>query len=270
MRVALGISYAGTAYQGWQSQLSGLTVQDKLERALAEFAGGQERIRTVCAGRTDSGVHALNQVVHFDTALQRDAFSWVRATNRYLPQDVAVQWCRFVPDEFHARQSAVGRRYVYVVCASPVRPSLEANRVGWCWLPLDMEKMWEASSYLLGEHDFSAFRASECQAPTPVRHLYQLQIEQHGCYWCFEFRANAFLQHMIRNLMGSLIAVGTGRYPAQWIKEVLESRQRELAAPTYAAEGLYFLGPEYEAHWGLPQEPETNMVLFPFYRCSNK
>ena len=266
MRVALGVSYAGTNYHGWQSQLSGHTIQDKLEHALAEFLGHEERVKTVCAGRTDSGVHALNQVVHFDTSLERDEFSWVRATNRYLPQDIAVQWCRFVPEAFHARQSATGRRYVYVVMASPVRPSLEANRVGWCWQKLDLEKMLEAASYLLGEHDFSAFRSSECQALTPVRNLHSIQIEQHGSYWCFEFKANAFLQHMIRNLMGSLLAVGVGRYEPEWIKEVLESKQREKAAPTYGPEGLYFLGPEYDTQWGLPQGPEADMLLLPFYK----
>ncbi|MGL4667850.1 MAG: tRNA pseudouridine(38-40) synthase TruA [Saezia sp.] len=266
MRIALGVSYAGDCYHGWQSQPSGNTIQDKLESALAEFAAQSLPVKTVCAGRTDSGVHALNQVVHFDTELERDEFSWIRGTNRFLPEDIAVQWCRVVPPEFHVRQSATGRRYVYIVSVSPVRPSLEAKRVGWCWQKLDLDKMLEAASFLLGVHDFSAFRSSQCQALTPVRDVHSIQIEPHDSYWCFEFKANAFLQHMIRNLMGSLIAVGMGRYPPEWVLDVLESKRRELAAPTYGAEGLYFLGPQYGAQWGLPQESEAMMLMLPCYK----
>lgn len=265
MRVVLGVSYSGTSYHGWQSQLSGNTVQDKLEHALNEFVGGKEQIRTICAGRTDSGVHALNQVVHFDTTIVRDEFSWVRATNRYLPHDIAVQWCRFFSDSsFHSRQSAISRRYVYVLTTSPVRPSLESHRVGWYWKNLDLDKMREAAQCLIGEHDFSAFRAAQCQALTPVKHMHAIQIKQQGTYWFFEFRANAFLHHMIRNIMGSLLAVGSLNKPSSWMKDVLESKQRQIAAATFSADGLYFLGPEYEARWGLPQAKENNMMLFSF------
>ena len=251
MRLALGISYNGQAYEGWQSQLSGLTVQDKLEAALGRFTA-QPRVSTLCAGRTDAGVHGLMQVVHFDTDLQRDTSSWVRGTNAHLPHDIAVQWAHEVPREFHCRASAVSRRYAYILLDSPVRPSVDAGRVGWVFKPLELHTMQQAASHLIGEHDFSSFRASECQALSPVKNLLHINITQRGAYWRFEFEANAFLHHMIRNIMGCLIAIGQGKYPPQWILEVLAARDRDAAAPTFSPDGLYFLGPRYEAHWGLP------------------
>lgn len=251
MRIALGISYRGAAYKGWQSQPGGGTVQDHLERALARFAGVP--LRTVCAGRTDAGVHALNQVVHFEIGLRREPFSWVRGTNTYLPSDIAVEWCRPVPDDFHARNSALGRRYAYLVREAPTRPSLEAGGVGWVFRPLDGEAMREAAAHLLGEHDFSAFRSSECQAKSPVKTLREIRIRRLGAYWRFDFEANAFLHHMVRNLMGCLIAVGTGLQPPHWVAAVREGRDRRLAAPTFAAEGLYFLGPRYDPRYGVPE-----------------
>jgi len=252
LRVALGITYNGTAYEGWQSQLSGNTVQDKLELALARFS--TETIRVNCAGRTDAGVHGLMQVVHFDTPLERESASWVRGTNAFLPPDIAVQWARVVPDEFHSRGSAIARRYAYVVLESPVRPSVEAGRVGWVYRPLDGEKMRQASMYLLGEHDFSSFRAAQCQAKSPVKTIHRIDIAQRpgSSYWHFEFEANAFLHHMIRNLMGCLVAVGQGLKPSEWITEVLVARRRDAAAPTFSPDGLYFLGPVYEEKYGLP------------------
>lgn len=251
MRLALGISYNGQAYEGWQSQLSGRTVQDQLERALAQFAA-QEKISTVCAGRTDAGVHGLMQVAHFDTDLQRETVSWVRGTNRYLPTDIAVQWAQPVPDEFHSRGSAVARRYAYVLCESPVRPSVESGRVGWAFRPLDGDAMQKAAALLLGEHDFTSFRASSCQAKSPVKSMQRVGIHRRGAYWRFEFEANAFLHHMIRNIMGCLLVVGQGQQPPQWITEVLAARDRDAAAPTFSPDGLYFLGPVYDAKWGLP------------------
>ena len=250
MRLALGISYHGQAYEGWQSQLSGKTVQDRLEAALADFT--TQSVSTVCAGRTDAGVHGLMQVVHFDTGLQREEFSWVRGTNRFLPPDIAVEWARPVPDEFHSRASAIARRYSYVVLESKVRPSLDAGRVGWVFRPLDGDAMRAAALQLLGEHDFSSFRASACQALSPVKTLTQLQISRRGAYWRFDFQANAFLHHMIRNLMGTLLVVGQGQQPPAWIGEVLRARDRDAAAPTFSPAGLYFLGPVYEPRWGLP------------------
>ena len=255
MRLALGLSYLGQAYEGWQSQRSGQTVQDKLEAALSDFC--QQPVHTLCAGRTDSGVHGLMQVVHLDTDLARDMSSWVRGTNAFLPSDIAVQWAQEVPPNFHARGSALGRRYVYVVLSSPVRPSLESGRVGWVFRPLQAEAMQRAAKLLLGEHDFSSFRASACQSPTPVKTLRKIDIQACGgddnhAYWRFEFEANAFLHHMIRNIMGCLMQVGQGLQPVSWIQEVLQARNRDVAAPTFAPDGLYFLGPLYAPEWGLP------------------
>ena len=250
MRIALGISYNGQAYDGWQSQPSGRTVQDHLQAALQRFA--TVPISTVCAGRTDAGVHGLMQVVHFDTEVRREEFSWVRGTNTFLPPDIAVQWARHVPDAFHARNSARGRRYAYVLLESPVRPSVEAGRVGWVFRPLDLEAMEAAAAHLVGEHDFTSFRASSCQSPTPVKTLAPVRIARRGPYWRFDFEANAFLHHMIRNIMGCLLAVGQGLHPPEWMREVLDARSRDAAAPTFSPDGLYFRGPVYEAHWGLP------------------
>lgn len=250
MRLALGLSYRGQAYHGWQSQPDGRTVQDAVEAALSAFAAAP--VSTVCAGRTDAGVHAVQQVIHVDAPVDRAMFSWVRGANRFLPADIAVQWCRPVGDDFHARASAQGRRYRYVLLESPVRPSLEQGLVGWTFRPLDAGAMRDAADLLLGEHDFSAFRSSECQARTPVRTLRSIVIDRRGAYWRFEFDANAFLHHMVRNLMGSLVAVGSGSRSPAWLGQVLESRDRDRAAPTHAAAGLYFLGPYYDERHGLP------------------
>jgi tRNA pseudouridine38-40 synthase len=250
MRLALGISYLGKAYEGWQSQPSGRTVQDKLEGALGQFTA--QRVSTVCAGRTDAGVHALMQVVHFDTELQREEFSWIRGTNRFLPDDIAVQWARPVPAAFHSRASASARRYAYVVLESHVRPSVDAGRVGWVFRELDGDAMREAASMLLGEHDFTSFRASECQARSPVKTLRQVQVSRRGAYWRFDFEADAFLHHMIRNIMGCLLRIGQGQAPAAWMGQVLAAKKRDAAAPTFSPDGLYFLGPVYGPEWGLP------------------
>ena len=256
MRLALGVRYNGRAYDGWQSQPSGKTVQDKLEAALAAFA--VQPISTLCAGRTDSGVHGLMQVVHFDTEVERTPFSWVRGTNRFLPEDIAVQWAHPVPKAFHCRASALTRRYLYVLSQSPVRPSLEAGRVGWTMYPLDGDAMRAAAQILLGQHDFSSFRASACQALSPVKDMRRIEIERDGqgerCRWYFEFEADAFLHHMIRNIMGCLVRVGQGQAKPEWMREVLQARSRIAAAPTFSPAGLYFLGPQYGPAWGLPPE----------------
>lgn len=252
MRLALGISYNGQGYEGWQSQPSGRTVQDRLEAALAQFSAQAEPVSTICAGRTDAGVHGLMQVVHFDTQLRRDDFSWVRGTNTFLPPDIAVQWATPVAQTFHARNSAVARRYAYVLLESPVRPSVESGRVGWVFRPLAGQAMRDAAALLLGEHDFTSFRASACQAKSPVKTMQRIDITRRGAYWRFEFEANAFLHHMIRNIMGCLVQVGQGLQPPGWISEVLQARSRDAAAPTFAPDGLYFLGPVYDPAWGLP------------------
>jgi tRNA pseudouridine38-40 synthase len=257
MRVAMGLSYNGQAYNGWQSQPDGKTVQDQLEAVLSQFT--DTPIHTLCAGRTDAGVHGLMQVVHFDTDVQRREYSWLRGLNALLPQDIAVQWVREVPDTFHCRGNAVARRYAYVLLESAVRPSVEVGRVGWVFRPLDHAAMQAAAQHLLGEHDFTSFRASACQALSPVKTLKRIDIHRRSAhpqashaYWRFEFEANAFLHHMIRNIMGSLLQVGQGLRPPQWMAEVLAAQNRDAAAPTFSPDGLYFLGPVYDAQWGLP------------------
>jgi tRNA pseudouridine38-40 synthase len=250
MRLALGISYNGQGYEGWQSQPSGRTVQDRLEHALAQFAA--QPVSTVCAGRTDAGVHGLMQVVHFDTPLEREEFSWIRGTNRFLPDDIAVQWARPVPDAFHSRACAIARRYAYVVLESPVRPSVDSGRVGWVFRALDEAAMREAAALLIGQHDFTSFRASACQAKSPVKTMKRVDISRSGAYWRFEFEADAFLHHMIRNIMGSLLMIGQGHHGAAWMAEVLAARDRDAASPTFSPDGLYFLGPVYGPEWNLP------------------
>ena len=250
-RIALGVSYRGGAYRGWQSQPGGQTVQDALEAALSMFV--DQPVTTVCAGRTDAGVHAFNQVVHLDSPVDREPFSWLRGTNRHLPADIALQWAQPVPDDFHARFLARGRRYRYLLLESPVRPALEAGAVGWTFRPLDGDAMRAGAALLVGEHDFSSFRSSECQAKSPVKTLRAITIGRRGAYWRFDFDGSAFLHHMVRNIMGCLVAVGSGRQPPGWLGAVLAARHRDAAAPTFAADGLYFAGPYYDAALGLPE-----------------
>ena len=259
MRIALALEYDGSRFLGWQTQPGGGTVQDTLEAALATVAG--ERIQLTCAGRTDRGVHALEQVVHFDVDAQRPASAWVRGVNALLPESVAVQWSREVPAEFHARYAARARTYRYVLVNRAVRPALAARHAGWFHLPLDVAAMRAAARHLRGEHDFSAFRSAECQAKTPVRTLLGLDIEAVGERIDFVLRANAFLHHMVRNIVGTLVYVGKGKHPPAWAGEVLESRDRARAAPTFAAEGLYLERVEYEARWGLPQQERTELRI---------
>ena len=250
MRIALGVEYDGAQFCGWQTQPSGCGVQDHLENALEHIAG--ERVDTICAGRTDAGVHAVEQVVHFDTSVERAASAWVRGTNASAPVGLAVLWAQAVDAEFHARYSAARRSYRYVLLNRAVRPALEQRRVGWFHLPLDVERMRAGARYLTGEHDFSAFRSSECQARSPVRDLQRIDVERHGDYVFFDFTANAFLHHMIRNLVGTLVYVGKGRHDPAWVGEVLSGRDRSRAAPTFDAAGLYLTRVEYEPLWGLP------------------
>jgi tRNA pseudouridine38-40 synthase len=249
-RIALGLEYDGSRFLGWQTQPGGGTVQDALEHALA--AVSQESIRTIAAGRTDTGVHARLQVVHFDTEAKRPQSAWVRGVNAHLPDAVAVLWSHEVPDEFHARFSARSRTYRYELLNRPVRAGLAAGRAGWFHLPLDVERMRAAAALLVGEHDFSAFRSSECQAKTPVRTIHALDIHQQSEVVHFVIRANAFLHHMVRNLVGTLVYVGKGKHPPEWVRQVLQSKDRSKAAPTFGPEGLYLETIEYEARWGLP------------------
>jgi tRNA pseudouridine38-40 synthase len=255
MRIALGLEYDGSRFLGWQTQPGGGTVQDCLEAALATIAGGE--VSVTCAGRTDRGVHALEQVVHFDVGVARPDSAWVRGVNSVLPDSVAVQWSREMPPEFHARYAARARTYRYVLLNRAMRPALAARHAGWFHLPLDVAAMRTGARHLVGEHDFSAFRSAECQAPSPVRTLFALEIEARGARIDFVLRANAFLHHMVRNIVGTLVYVGAGRQPPGWVGEVLESRQRARAAPTFAAEGLYLARVEYEPQWGLPRREST-------------
>jgi tRNA pseudouridine38-40 synthase len=225
-------------------------VQDALEAALAQIAG--EPLSVTCAGRTDRGVHARIQVVHFDTQALRPASAWVRGVNALLPDAVAVLWSRPVDETFHARYSALARTYRYVLLNRAVRPALAAARVGWFHRPLDLQAMRAAAALLVGEQDFSAFRSSECQAKSPLRTLHALDIEQHGERIDFVLRANAFLHHMVRNIVGSLVYIGKGKHPPRWISEVLTSRDRSKAAPTFGPQGLYLDKIEYPPQWQLP------------------
>jgi tRNA pseudouridine38-40 synthase len=250
MRIALGIEYDGSRFLGWQTQPDGGAVQDAVEPALAGIAG--ESVTVTCAGRTDRGVHAREQVIHFDTQAARPQSAWVRGVNAMLPDSVAVLWAREMPAEFHARFSARARTYRYVLVNRPVRPALAARYAGWFHAPLDVAAMRLAAGRLVGEHDFSAFRSAECQAKSPLRTVHSIQIEQSGMRIDFIVRANAFLHHMVRNLIGTLVYVGKGKHPPAWAGELLESRERARAAPTFAAEGLYLEKVEYEPHWDLP------------------
>lgn len=250
VRVALGLEYDGSTFCGWQSQPEGCGVQDALESALSEIAA--ETVRVITAGRTDTGVHALQQVVHFDTAADRPETAWVRGVNALLPASVGVLWARQVPEEFHARFSAFERRYQYRLLNRPVRAALAAGKVGWFHHPLDVEAMRTGAAYLLGEHDFSAFRAAECQAKSPVKNLRRLDIRREGDQILFDLAAGAFLHHMVRNIVGCLVYVGKGKHPPEWIGQLLESRDRRLAAPTFSPDGLYLAGVGYDPKWGLP------------------
>jgi tRNA pseudouridine38-40 synthase len=244
MRIALGVEYDGGPWRGWQTQPGGGTVQDELEAALSRIAG--EKIAVVCAGRTDAGVHASAQVAHFDTRVDRPSTAWVRGTNALLPPSIAVLWAQAVDDAFHARFSARGRCYRYLLLDRPQRPGVWHGRVGWCHRPLDEGRMRQAARSLLGEHDFSAFRAADCQASSPVRTLCRAEVTRADEMLIFDFEANAFLHHMVRNMVGSLVQVGQGGRPPEWIGELLASRDRTRAAPTFAATGLYLVGVRYD------------------------
>lgn len=257
MRIALGIEYCGTAFHGWQSQAGGGTVQDALESALRQIAGVP--VGVLCAGRTDAGVHATHQVVHFDVAIDRPLTAWVRGVNSNLPAGVAVRWAQPVDDEFHARFSARGRRYRYLLMNRPQRPGLWQGRVGWFHWPLELTVMQDACARLLGEHDFSAFRAAQCQAKSPIKVMSAASVRQCGNMFVFDFEASAFLHHMVRNLVGTLVAIGKGGQPAAWVDELLLAKDRKEAAPTFSPDGLYFRGPVYEPHWGLP-DPEDDFL----------
>ena len=259
-RIALGLQYDGSSFSGWQSQLSGNTVQDHLEQALTRFIAADSAaipLRVTAAGRTDAGVHALGQVVHVDVTVERDAWSWVRGLNRYLPQAIVVNWAQQVANTFDARFSAYERTYLYALHAGPCRAPTVAQRAGYLMLPaqewFDVAAMQAAAASLIGEHDFSAFRAAECQSKTPVKHLYEITLLDQEPWLFFKIRANAFLHHMVRNLVGSLLAVGLGKQSSAWLATVLASQNRQIAAPTFSADGLYLMAVKYPQEFAIPQ-----------------
>jgi len=250
MRFALGVEYCGHAFCGFQSQPSGCGVQDALEHAIGEIAG--HPVTVIAAGRTDAGVHAVSQIVHFETEATRPDSAWVRGVNTHLPAAAAILWARHVADDFHARFAATARHYTYLLLPRPERPGLLAGYAGWYHQPLDVAAMGEGAMHLRGTHDFSTFRAAECQAKTPVKTLVRADVTQQGPFLRFEFSADAFLHHMVRNIVGALVAVGAGRHPPAWIAELLAARDRTRGAPTFAAAGLYLAGADYDARFGLP------------------
>lgn len=258
MRIALGVAYDGANFCGWQSQPSACGVQDALELAIASIA--QHDIRVHAAGRTDTGVHALCQIVHFDTDSIRPMSAWVRGVNAHLPATVRVEWAHVVDDTFHARFSAYERSYQYLLYNAPVAPALMATKAGWFHLSLNGEAMSKAANYLIGEHDFSAFRASECQAKTAIRCMTKAEVKMTGKYFVFEFTANAFLQHQVRNMIGALVYIGKGAYPSEYMKELLQKRDRTLSPPTFSPHGLYLTGVAYDHKWGLPISQTTSQL----------
>lgn len=257
-RIVIGLEYDGRAFHGWQTQPDGNTVQDHLEAALAVIHGAPTKL--TAAGRTDAGVHASAQVAHFDAHNPRPEQAWVRGVNAHLPEGVSVLWARPVAEDFHARFAAEERLYRYFLLNRPVRPALLAGRVGWMHGQLDETAMNHAAAALLGSHDFSAFRAAECQAKSPVRELREASVTRTGEMLTFQFRANAFLHHQVRNMVGALLWVGLGRRDPAWLAEVLASRDRDRAAATFVPDGLYLAGVRYDPRFGLPTPPPLKLT----------
>jgi tRNA pseudouridine38-40 synthase len=250
-RVALAFEYDGRNFHGWQFQKSGVrTVQAELSKAVARVA--DHPVDLVCAGRTDAGVHASYQVAHFETPSVRTLRSWVMGINTALPSDIAVHWAGTGAGDFHARFSAVYRRYRYIICSSAVRPGIQQGQVSWVYRPLDAHRLHEAAQHLVGEHDFSAFRAAGCQSRSPVRFLEAISVTRKGQFVILDVQANAFLHHMVRNIAGALIAVGTDHKRGPWIREILESGDRRLAGVTAPPHGLYLVDVGYPGEFGIP------------------
>ena len=258
-RIALCICYDGSRYHGWQYQEEVTSVQQIVEHAVSRVA--DQPVTTVCAGRTDAGVHATAQVVHFDTEAERTEHSWLFGANSNLPADISVQWAKITTTDFHARFSAVSRTYRYVICNQTMRPGILNKGVAWYHKPLDVDRMQSATQYLLGEHDFSAFRGSGCQAHHAVRTIQQLTVTKHGKLIVIEVKANAFLLHMVRNIVGVLVEIGLGEKNPTWAKEVLESRDRKQGATTSSPYGLYLVDVEYPSQFNLPKCPKGPFFL---------
>lgn len=258
-RIALGVEYQGTRFHGWQSQAGYSTVQSEVEQALSQVA--DQPIEVFCAGRTDAGVHAIGQVIHFDTSVKRAPQAWVLGVNRYLPKDISIKWQMQVNEDFHARFSALKRRYSYIIHNNVSRPALMSDRVTWVTKALDETKMHAAGQALLGEHDFSSFRAAECQAKSPIRMIHELTVYRIGDHVVMEIEANAFLHHMVRNIMGVLLAVGMNHLPIEAMKQILQAKDRRQARMTASPNGLYLTKVYYPVEFGIPQQGDDKVNL---------
>lgn len=251
-RIALGIEYDGANYSGWQRQQHHASVQALLEKAIAKIAS--HPIEVICAGRTDAGVHASGQVVHFDTSANRPEFAWIRGVNNYLPRDIRVCWGKSVDSSFNARKSALSRRYCYIILNRPVRPGILHHAVTWMLPPLDVAAMQKGAQHLLGTHDFTTFRASGCQAKTATRTLSQIHLMRRGDQIILDVTANAFLHHMVRNITGSLLEVGQNKQSPEWIAEILQARDRRRAGITAPPQGLYLIKVNYPDNYPIPSD----------------
>ncbi|MAR93166.1 MAG: tRNA pseudouridine(38-40) synthase TruA [Pseudomonadota bacterium] len=266
MRVALGVEYDGSDFSGWQRQKhDSQTVQQRLEQALSQVA--DHPVQVICAGRTDTGVHGVGQVVHFDTPARRQPRGWVFGANAHLPDTIAVRWAQPVSDDFHARFSAIARAYRYVIYNHPVRPALGMQHLTWNYRPLDAPLMHRAAQTLVGEHDFSSFQAQGCQAKSPVRTIHHLKLQRRGHLIVMDIQANAFLQHMVRNIAGVLMAIGCGKAPPGWVEEVLHHRNRTLGGVTAPPFGLYFMAVTYPDAFAIPA-PEADIPFMPLAMAS--
>ena len=271
MRIALGLQYDGSSFSGWQSQVSGNTIQDELEKAISNFIGEaglkDSLIRATTAGRTDAGVHALGQVVHFDVDVERENWSWVRGLNAFLSESIVINWAKPVSEMFSARFSAYERTYIYALHAGPCRSPMSRSRAGYLMMPadrwFDIDAMNLAAECLIGAHDFTSFRSSECQSKTPVKTLYSIEIVSNKPWLYFKIRGNAFLHHMVRNLVGSFLMIGSGKQSATWMKDVLEAKDRSIAAPTFSPDGLYLAKIAYPEEFNIPNPWLENSWLPP-------
>lgn len=259
MKIAIGVEYSGISYSGWQRQKHTIGVQQHVEKAISKVA---DRLVTIhCAGRTDAGVHALHQVIHFETDIDRGSYSWVMGGNSNLPDDIGLLWAKVVDDSFHARFSAIGRNYRYIIFNRQARPSINSGYVCWEYRKLDVQPMSEAAAYLIGKHDFSSFRAQGCQAKTPVREVTRLTVQRVGEYIIIDVAANAFLQHMVRNIAGVLIEVGQGSREPSWVAEVLEARNRDVAGITARPDGLYLTEIDYPERYAIPKRNKPSWPI---------
>lgn len=259
IKIALGIEYQGKNYYGWQKQVGVASVQAEVEKALSFVAN--QSVAVFCAGRTDSGVHATGQVVHFETSAQRPEHAWVLGGNANLPDDIVIKWAKIVTADFHARFSATARRYNYIIYNSSLPSAIQPYGLTHYAKPLDHHLMHQAGQFLLGEHDFSAFRSSQCQSSTPWRNVHFLEVNRHGNYIIVDIQANAFLHHMVRNIVGCLLEVGAKRQEPNWIKELLAGKNRTLSAPTAPANGLYLIQAHYPEHFNLPENSPELLFL---------